>query len=104
MDIKHGDAGPVSTMCRNKFKVNSEIHRPNTRQQNSLHQSSVNLKKHQRVIYYFGTEIYINLPQHTKNISSDIKKYEVQLKKCLHLYSFYSIQEYFSYKPPLRHW
>jgi hypothetical protein len=34
------------TKSRNKFTANSEIYRMNTRQQNNLHQPSVNLKKY----------------------------------------------------------
>jgi hypothetical protein len=91
------------TKNRNEFTVNSEIYRINTRQQNNLHQPSVNLKKYQNGIYYLGTKVYNNLPQHIKSAFSDIKKFEVQLKEFLHLHCFYSLQECFSYKSPVRH-
>jgi hypothetical protein len=68
------------TKNRNEFTVNSEIYMINTRQQNNLHQPSVNLKKYQKGIYYLGTKVYTNLPQHIKNIPNDIRKFEVQLK------------------------
>ena len=83
---------------RNKFIVNSEIHRINTRQQNNLHQPLVNLSKYQKGVYCLGTKVYNNLPQHIKDISSDTKSFEVQLKQFLYLHSFYSLQEYFGYK------
>jgi hypothetical protein len=87
------------------FTVNSEIYRINTgHQQNNLHKPSVNLKKYQKGIYYLGTKFYNNLPQHIKNAFGEIKKFEAQLKEFLHLHYFYSLQEYFSYKSPLRHW
>jgi hypothetical protein len=91
------------TENRNEFTVKSEIYRINTRQQNNLHQPSVNLKKYQKGIYYLGTKVYNN-PQHIMNTFSDIKKFEVQLKEFLHLHCFYSLKEHFSYKSPLRHW
>jgi hypothetical protein len=68
------------TKYRNEFTVNSEIYRINTRQKNNPHQPSVNLKKYQKGIYYLGTKVYNNLPQHIKNAFSYIKKSEVQLK------------------------
>jgi hypothetical protein len=94
---------PFITKNRNKFTINSEIHRINTRQQNNLHQLSINLKKYQKDIYYLGTKVYNNLPQNIKNISSDIKKSEVQLKEFLHLHCFHSLQEYVSNKSLSRH-
>jgi hypothetical protein len=49
---------------RNKFIVNSEMHSINARQQNNLHQPLVNRRKYQMGIYYMGTKVYNNLPQH----------------------------------------
>jgi hypothetical protein len=83
---------------KNEFIVNSEIHRINTRQQNKLHQPSANLRKYQKGIYYSGSKVYNNLPPHIKDISNDLKNFEVQLKQFLHLHSFYSLQKYFRYK------
>ena len=85
---------------RSEFTVNSEIHRKNTRQQKNLHLPLVNLRMYQKGIYYSGTKVYNNLPQHIKDVSSDIKMFEVLLKQFLLLHSFYSLQEYFCYKSP----
>jgi hypothetical protein len=83
---------------KNKFIVNSEIHKINTRQQKSLHHPLVNLRKFQKGINCLGTKVCNNLPQYIKDISSDIKSFEVQLRQFLYLHSFYSLQEYFCYK------
>jgi hypothetical protein len=72
---------PFVAKNRNKFIVNSEMHSINTRQQNNLHLPLVNLRKYQMGIYYMGTKVYNNLPEHIKDISSDIKKFEIQIKK-----------------------
>jgi hypothetical protein len=83
---------------RSEFVENSEIHRKNTRQQINLRQPLVNLRMYQMGIYYSGTKVYNNLPQNIKDVSDDIKRFEVQLKQFLQLHSFYSLQEYFCYK------
>jgi hypothetical protein len=31
-------------------------------------------------IYYSGTKVYNNLPQHIKDVSDDIRRFEVKLK------------------------
>jgi hypothetical protein len=86
------------TKYKNKFIVYSEIHKINTRQQRNLHQPLVNLRKFQKGINCLGTKVYNNLPKYIKDMSSDIKSFEVQLKQFLYLHSFYSLQEYFCYK------
>jgi hypothetical protein len=83
---------------KNEFIVNSELHRINTRQQNSLHQPLVNLRKYQTGIYYSGIKVYNNLPQHINDVVNDMKNFEEQLKKFLFIHSFYSLQVYFCYK------
>jgi hypothetical protein len=82
------------TKNKNKFIVNSEIHKINIRQQQNLHQPLVNLRKFQKEINCLGTKVYNNLPQYIK----DMSRFEVQLKQFLYLHSFYSLQEYFFYK------
>jgi hypothetical protein len=83
---------------RSEFVEDSEIHRKNTRQQKILHHPFVNLRMYQMGIYYSGTKVYNNLPQHIKDVSDDIKRFEVLLKQFLQLHSFYSLKEYFCYK------
>jgi hypothetical protein len=56
------------------------------------------LRKFQKGINCLGTKVYNNLPQYIKDMLSDIKSFEVQLKQFLYLHSFYSLQEYLCYK------
>jgi hypothetical protein len=72
----------------NKLIANSEIHGINTRQQNNLYQPLANLSKYQKGIYYLGTKVYNNLPQHIKDTSDYTKVFEAKLKQFLHLHSF----------------
>jgi len=45
-----------------------------------------------------GIKIFNNLPPHTKDISNNVRKFEICLKQFLHIHSFYPIEEYFQYK------
>ena len=45
-----------------------------------------------------GIKIFNTLPPCTKDMCSNIRKFEACLKCFLHIHSFYSIEEYFQYK------
>jgi hypothetical protein len=83
---------------RKEFIANTETYEIKTRQQKDLHQPLANLKKYQNGIYYLRIKIYNNLPPHIKDISNDLKKFEVKLKQILQIDSFYSLQEYLNYR------
>jgi spore maturation protein CgeB len=82
---------------KSQFTVNSEIHNINTRQHTNLHQPTSNLTGYQQGIYHSAVRVYNNLPSHIKQLSDDHKNFELKLKKCLYLHSFYSLEEYFQY-------
>jgi len=44
------------------------------------------------------SKIVNTLPPYTKDMSNNIRKFEIYLKRFLHIHSFYSIEEYFQYK------
>jgi hypothetical protein len=44
-----------------------------------------------------GIKIFNSLPPYIKDISNDVRKFEICLKKFVHIHSFYSIEEYFQY-------
>jgi len=46
-----------------------------------------------------GIKIFNNLPPYIEGISNNGKKFEICLKRFLHIHSFYSIEEYFQHKP-----
>jgi len=57
-----------------------------------------NLTVYQRGVHYMGIKIFNNLPPNIKDISNNVKKFEICLKRFLHINSFYSIEEYFHHK------
>ena len=46
----------------NQYKVNSDIHGKDTRQNSYLHQTISNLPLHKRGTYYMGMKIFNSLP------------------------------------------
>ena len=46
-----------------------------------------------------GIKVFNTLPQYIKEISNNSREFETNLKRFLHAHSFYSIDEYFQYKP-----
>jgi hypothetical protein len=53
---------------------------------------------YQRAVHNVGIKIFNNLPPYIKDISNNIRKFEICLKQFLHTHSFYSIEAYFQYK------
>jgi hypothetical protein len=79
------------------FKTNSEVHNFNTRSNCDLHIPVANLT-FQNVAWYSGIKIHNHLSLTLKEISDDIFKFKVALKKFLLENSFYTLEEYYSLK------
>jgi len=79
---------------REDFIINSEIHPYNTRFNSNLHPSSTRLTKYQKGTYSSGIKIYNCLPTRIKQLSGDVNKFKLALKKFLLARSFYSIDEF----------
>jgi len=45
-----------------------------------------------------GIKIFSSLPPYVKDISNNVTKFEICLKRLLHIHSFYTLEEYFQYK------
>jgi len=45
-----------------------------------------------------GIKILNSLPPYVKDISNNVRKFEICLQRFLHIHSFHSIEEYFQYK------
>jgi len=45
-----------------------------------------------------GIRIFNNFPPYIKDISINVRKFEIYLQRFLHVNSFYSMEEYFQYK------
>ena len=80
---------------KNLFILNSKDHTKSTRQFNNFYQPITNLTIYQREEYYMGSKIFNNLPPYIKDISNNVRKFEICLrflhvrgrarKFCLHL-------------------
>ena len=81
---------------KNLFLTNNENHNLDTRQRNNLYLPQANLTIYQKDAYYSGIKIFNNLPLKIKNVAGNKKKKKIKiaLKKFLHSYSFYTIEEY----------
>jgi hypothetical protein len=79
---------------KNLFMTNNKNHHLDTRQRNNLYLPQANLTIYQKGANYSGIKIFNNLPLEIKNIADHQKKFKIILKKFLHNYSFYTIEEY----------
>ena len=82
---------------KNLCTLNSENHTKSTRQFNNFYHPISHLTVYQKGVHYMGIRIFNNLPPYIKDLSN-VRKFEIYLKRLLHIYSFYSIEEYFQYK------
>jgi hypothetical protein len=57
------------------FKVNSEVHKINTRNKSNLHLPISNLSANQKGTYYSGIRVFNSLPPQTKDLSHNRKKF-----------------------------
>jgi len=83
---------------KNLFTLNSENHTKSTRQFKNFYQPITNFTVYQKGVHYTGIRIFNNLPPYIKDISNNVRKFEIYLKRFLHTHSFYSTEEYFQYK------
>jgi hypothetical protein len=63
---------------KNLFTLNSENHTKSTRQFNFYHPIT-NLTIYQRGVHYMGIKIFNSLPPYVKDISYNVKKFEICL-------------------------
>jgi thiamine pyrophosphokinase len=80
-----------------EFTSNSEVHSINTRHKSDLYPPSIKLTKYQKGVYYSEIKIINHLPQNIKNLSWNVKKFKLALKRFLLMGSFYTFDEYFGW-------
>jgi hypothetical protein len=83
---------------RGLFKTNSDVHKFNTWTNYDLHLPTAKLTVYQKEVYYSGIKIYNHLSLHLKQLSYAIKKFKSALKRFLLTNSFYTLDEYYSWK------
>jgi hypothetical protein len=77
--------------------LNSEIYTKSTRQINNFYQPTTNYTLYQKRVHHMGIKIFNSLPPYSKDISNNVRKFEISLNRFLHTHSFYSVEEYFQY-------
>jgi hypothetical protein len=81
---------------RQHFKLNSD--NINTRNNLDFHYTQARLSVYQRGAYYTGIGLFNKLPGSIRQLSHDRKQFKTTLKGFFYVHSFYSMDEYFSYK------
>ena len=79
------------------FKTNSDIHPYNTQTNTNLHSSLARSTKYQKGTYFSGIKIYNRLPTRIQQLSGDVNKFKLALKRFLLVGSFYSMEEFFEW-------
>jgi len=80
------------------FKTNSDVYSFNTRTHYDLHIPPANLTVFQNRAQHSGINIYNYHPPTIKQPSNDISKFKAALKRFLYTNSFYTLEEYYSWK------
>ena len=80
------------------FKTNSDFHSFNTRSKHDLSIPIANLTIFQKVVWYSGIKAYNHLPITVKHQSHNISKFIVVFKRFLITNSYYTLDEYYSWK------
>jgi hypothetical protein len=83
------------TKNKDQFISNSQVHTINTRQTSDLYIPIANLTTYKKGVYYQGIKIYNHLPKHIKDLSNNMNKFKLALKRYLSDNSFYNLKKYF---------
>jgi hypothetical protein len=71
--------------CLSKIH-NSEIYTKSSRQINNFYQPTTNFTMYQKGVHYMGIKIFNSLPPYIKDISNNVRKFEVSLKRFMHIH------------------
>jgi hypothetical protein len=83
---------------KDSIKTNSDIHSFNVRSNHDLPIPVANLAVFQKGVWYSGIKVYNHLPPTLKQLSHDVLKFKMALKRFLLAKSFYTLDEYYSWK------
>jgi hypothetical protein len=81
---------------RERFVTNKDYRELKTRQDLKLHMHQVNLAIFSKGVYHMAIKVFNELPDTLKINSSYPKKFKANLKECLHVNSFYTMEEFFN--------
>jgi hypothetical protein len=82
---------------RHLFNINSDFHNLK-RTSHDLHPPTANLTVFQKRVCYSGVKIYNHLPLTLKQLWYDVNQFKMDLREFRLAKSFYSREEYFSWK------
>jgi hypothetical protein len=82
---------------RQQFKINSDIHNINSRNDLDLHCPQSDLSVDQKGAHYTGIEVFNSLPVPIKQLSHDTKQFKMALVGFVYPHPFYLLDEYFKY-------
>jgi hypothetical protein len=77
------------------FKLNCDVHNIQTRQKVDMHMPSSKLTLFQKGVQYSGSKTFNHLPSFIKDLSNDVKSFQVALKNFLLSHIFYTVDEFF---------
>jgi hypothetical protein len=80
---------------RGIFNTNRDCYEIDTRQPMHIQMDQVNLAKYGKGVQHMAVRIYNGLPNKLKIISNNSNKFKANLKECLHLNSYYTLDEFF---------
>jgi hypothetical protein len=80
---------------RDLFKLNSDIHKINTRYNNDFHLPSAQSELLEKGVLFSGIKMYNHLPLTIKGLLHDVKRFRRALKRFIQSNSFYSLEKYF---------
>jgi hypothetical protein len=76
----------INNICH--FKINSDIHNINTRNNLDLHYPQPHLSVYQKGAHYTGIKVFNRLPVPIKLLFHDLKEFKMPLKGFVYLHSF----------------
>jgi hypothetical protein len=80
------------------FQTNSAICSVNTRNRDHLHRPIANCSYLQKSAYCAGIKIFNSLPLDFDSLMNKKARYKVILKRHLNCHSFYSVEEFLTFK------
>jgi hypothetical protein len=72
-------------------------HNFNTRNNSNFFQVTTRLMMFHKSPAYAGVKIYNHLPSDIKDLACDMRSFKKALKNCLHVHSFYTVDEFLMY-------
>ena len=79
------------------FDLNTHVHQHNTRNNDNMHLTNINLTKVKKGPYFSCICMFNHLPNNIKSLDFNMKKHKKLLKKKFQKHPFYSIDEYLMY-------